>query len=82
MIKNEEDLVKYILSNINTSSSEIIQSIGDDCSVLKINQKKSYIITTDTSLLGPHFTKDYKPDEIGYKSLSKLFAYFVSEAKR
>ncbi|MBH44209.1 MAG: thiamine-phosphate kinase [Gammaproteobacteria bacterium] len=70
MIKNEEDLVKYILSNINTSSSEIIQSIGDDCSVLKINQKKSYIITTDTSLLGPHFTKDYKPDEIGYKSLS------------
>ncbi len=70
MIKNEQGLLKYILSNINTKSPDVLKSIGDDCAVLRINSTKSYVITTDTSLQGPHFTSDYKPNEIGYKSLS------------
>jgi len=70
MIKNEEDIIDYIKSNINTTSKNVVRSIGDDCAVIKISAQKYHVITTDTSLLGPHFTKDYTPYEIGYKSLA------------
>ena len=68
-ILNESDLINYIMSNVNTSSSNVIKSIGDDCAVVKFN-KEYLIVTTDTSLEGPHFTKDYSPEEIGYKALA------------
>jgi len=69
-IKNENDLLKYIQKTICTNSPNIIKSIGDDCAVLKINKSKCLVITTDTCLEGPHFTSDYSPNEIGYKSLA------------
>jgi thiamine-monophosphate kinase len=70
MIKNEENIIDYIKSNIKTKSKDVLKSIGDDCAVIKINKSKSFVVTTDTSLLGPHFSKDYLPYEIGYKSLA------------
>ena len=70
MIKNEENIIDYIKSNIKTKSKDVLKSIGDDCAVIKISESKSFVVTTDTSLLGPHFSKDYLPYEIGYKSLA------------
>ncbi len=70
MIKNESDILAYIQKNINTTSKNVIKSIGDDCAVIKLSTNKSLVITTDTSLLGPHFTKNYSPYEIGYKCLA------------
>ncbi len=70
MIKNETDLINYILKNINNVSPKIAKSIGDDCAVLKISKDHFLVFTTDTSLLGPHFTNDYSPKEIGYKCLA------------
>ena len=70
MIKNESDLLKYIKNNINTKSKNVIKSIGDDCAVIRILPRKYFVITTDTSLLGPHFTIDYKANDIGYKCLA------------
>jgi thiamine-monophosphate kinase len=70
MIKNEENIIDYIKSNIKTKSKDVLKSIGDDCAVIKISKSKSFVVTTDTSLLGPHFSKDYLPYEIGYKSLA------------
>lgn len=70
MIKNESDILDYIQAKINTKLPNIIKSIGDDCAVIRISNKQSFVITTDTSLEGPHFTKDYTAFEIGYKSLS------------
>ncbi len=70
MIKNEKHLLNFIKSNIKTTSKDIIRSIGDDCAVIRISSKKYFVITTDTSLLGPHFTSDYTPFEIGYKCLA------------
>jgi thiamine-monophosphate kinase len=70
MIKNEEGIIDYIKSNIKTTSGNVVKSIGDDCAVIKISPKKYFVITTDTSLMGPHFTKNYSPYEIGYKSLA------------
>lgn len=70
MIKNEADILNYIQSNIKTSSKSVTQSIGDDCAVIKTNPNSYFVITTDTSLLGPHFTADYTPYEIGYKCVA------------
>ena len=70
MIKNEENIIDYIKSSIKTESKDVLKSIGDDCAVIKINKSKSFVVTTDTSLLGPHFSNDYLPYEIGYKSLA------------
>ena len=70
MIKNEDNIIHYIQSNIKTTSKDVLKSIGDDCAVIKVNPFKSFVITTDTSLLGPHFTMDYSPYEIGYKCLA------------
>jgi len=70
MIKNEKQLLDFIRLNIKTKSKNIIKSIGDDCAVIRISSEKYFVITTDTSLLGPHFTSDYTPFEIGYKCLA------------
>ncbi len=67
-MKSEYDFVKY-LEKIKISHKNVVHGIGDDCAVLRFNNK-NYVVTTDTSLLGPHFTKDYTPEEIGHKSLA------------
>ena len=56
MIKDEDDLLKYIKKTIKTESNKIVKSIGDDCAVIKLSKQRYFVITTDTSLLGPHFT--------------------------
>ena len=38
--------------------------------LIKVNEGNHLVITTDTSLLGPHFTSDYTAYEIGYKCLA------------
>ena len=63
-------LLIILRSNIKTTSRDVVKSIGDDCAVIKVSPKKYFVITTDTSLMGPHFTKNYSPYEIGYKSLA------------
>ena len=68
-IKSEIDLINHIKKTINLESSNVVKSIGDDCAVFKPTNKH-LLITTDTSLEGPHFTNDYTPEEIGYKALA------------
>ena len=68
-IKNESDLIDHIIKKTQISSNDVIKSIGDDCAVVK-SGNKYLIMTTDTSLEGPHFTRDYTPEEIGYKALA------------
>ena len=68
-MKSELDFINF-LKKIKTFNKNIIKGIGDDCAIIKFNSKKNYVITSDTSLLGPHFTKDYSPEEIGHKVLA------------
>jgi len=68
-MNNEQDLVNF-LKKLKSYHKSIITGVGDDCSVIRFDSKKKYVFTTDTSLLGPHFTNDYSPEEIGYKSLA------------
>ena len=68
-MKSETDFVNF-LRKIKTFDKNIIKGIGDDCAIIRFNSKKNYVITSDTSLLGPHFTEDYTPEEIGHKVLA------------
>ena len=68
-MKSEQDFISF-LEKLKSYDKKIIKGIGDDCSIISFNNKKKYVFTTDTSLLGPHFSKDYTPEEIGYKCLA------------
>ena len=68
-MKSEQDFVTF-LEKLKSYDRNIIKGIGDDCSIIRFDKSKKYVFTTDTSLLGPHFTKDYTPEEIGYKCLA------------
>ena len=68
-MKSEQDFITF-LEKLKSYNRKIIKGIGDDCSILRFDKNKKYVFTTDTSLLGPHFTKDYTPEEIGYKCLA------------
>ena len=78
MIRNENDLLVFIKKNLKTESKNVVKSIGDDCAVIKSSKQKYFVITTDTSLLGPHFSKDYEPNEIAYKSLASNLSDIAS----
>jgi len=68
-MNSELDLINY-LKKLKTYDKKIFMGIGDDCSIIKFNSDKKYVFTTDTSLLGPHFSSDYSPEEIGHKTLA------------
>ncbi len=68
-MNSERDFINY-LRNITSSKRNILKGIGDDCAIIKFKSNKKYVFTTDTSLLGPHFTNDYTPSEIGFKTLA------------
>jgi len=78
MIRNENDLLVFIKKNLKTESKNVVKSIGDDCAVIKLSKQKYFVITTDTSLLGPHFSKDYEPNKIAYKSLASNLSDIAS----
>jgi len=78
MIRNENDLLVFIKKYLKTESKNVVKSIGDDCAVIKLSKQKYFVITTDTSLLGPHFSKDYEPSEIAYKSLASNLSDIAS----
>lgn len=69
-MNTEQDLIKYLKRFKIYNTRKIITGVGDDCAIIKFDSKKKYVFTTDTSLLGPHFSNDYSPEEIGYKTLA------------
>ncbi|MFH0974798.1 MAG: thiamine-phosphate kinase [Spirochaetota bacterium] len=73
-IKSEWELLKNIESLIDkkglVKSNDLLQSIGDDCAVFKINDNKLGLITTDISIEGVHFKRGLIPfNDIGYKAM-------------
>jgi len=50
---------------------ENLAGIGDDCSVIPVNDKEDWLITTDLLIEGVHFLKEaITPWQLGYKSLA------------
>lgn len=53
-------------------SSAVIAGIGDDCAVLRIPKNHEMLVTTDFSLEGVHFRREWHPPKIvGYRCLAR-----------
>lgn len=55
-----------------TSARNLIAGIGDDCAVLRIAPGRELLVTTDFSLEGIHFRRDWHPAEsVGHRCLAR-----------
>lgn len=53
----------------------VLKGIGDDAAVVKLNDKESLVISTDTLMEGVHFDRSYVPiKHLGYKSCMVNFS--------
>jgi thiamine-monophosphate kinase len=50
----------------------VVAGIGDDCAILRIPARRDFLVTTDFSLEGVHFRRQWhSPDSIGYRCLAR-----------
>jgi thiamine-monophosphate kinase len=67
----EKALIRRIRSQANTGSA-VVAGIGDDCSVLRLPKGHEVLITTDFSLEGVHFRREWHPPEsVGHRCLTR-----------
>lgn len=53
-------------------SNAILKGIGDDCAVLRLSAGRDCLITTDFTLEGIHFRRDWHPPEsVGHRCLAR-----------
>jgi len=45
--------------------------IGDDCAVITPPRNQDLLFTTDFTIEGVHFTRDWKPDAVGHKAVAR-----------
>ncbi len=68
----EKALVRKIRNTVERRGSALATGIGDDCSVLRVPAGHEALITTDFSLEGIHFRRDWHPPEsIGHRCLAR-----------
>lgn len=65
----EFDLIQRIRSRVMSEPSVVV-GIGDDGCVLSPSEGSELVITTDTLVLGQHFTSDWSANEIGYLAMA------------
>ncbi len=73
MPRPEKALIAEIRSRASSQRSRIIPvGIGDDCAVLRIPPNHDQLVTTDFSLEGIHFRRDWHPPEsVGHRCLAR-----------
>jgi thiamine-monophosphate kinase len=67
----EKTLIAHIRRQVKQGRG-IVTGIGDDCAVLRVPPDHEAIVTTDFSLEGVHFRRDWHPAEsIGHRCLAR-----------
>lgn len=68
----EQALIESIRRRIQQSSPTLRLGIGDDCAVLRPSQGEEIVVTTDFSLEGVHFRRDWhSPESVGHRCLAR-----------
>jgi len=68
----EKALIAQIRRLARLSQSAVSTGIGDDCAVLRFLPAQESLITTDFSLEGVHFRRDWHPPEsVGHRCLAR-----------
>jgi thiamine-monophosphate kinase len=69
---NEKLLIQRIRRASAARSERPGQGIGDDCAVLQLPRGHEALVTTDFSLEGVHFRRDWHPpDSVGHRCLAR-----------
>ena len=70
----EKALIRRIRQQVSTlpRSRGVITGIGDDCAVLRTSPVRDILVTTDFSLEGLHFRREWHPPEVvGHRCLAR-----------
>lgn len=71
-ISGEHALIESIRRRARSSSSALRIGIGDDCAVLRPKRGEEIVVTTDFSLEGVHFRRDWhSPESVGHRCLAR-----------
>jgi len=68
----ERQLISRIRRSSKDTSGEVVKGIGDDCAVLRIPRGHETVVTTDFSIEGVHFRREWHtPESIGHRCLAR-----------
>jgi len=68
---NEREIIKLLRSFAGPKNKELIRGIGDDCAVIRLDEKRMWLITMDTLVESVHFNPEWHPpDKLGRKVLA------------
>jgi thiamine-monophosphate kinase len=68
----EKALIARLRRQVKSGRGNILTGIGDDCAVLRLPPGHETLVTTDFSLEGVHFRRDWHPPEsIGHRCLAR-----------
>lgn len=72
MLLPERELIRRIRAAAATGGPALLRGIGDDCALLRPPRGHELLVTTDFSLEGVHFRRDWHPpDSVGHRCLAR-----------
>lgn len=66
----EFELIKKYFTEQAVQRKDVFLGIGDDCAVLTPAENQNIAVTTDTLIVGVHFSKTTPPRAIGHKAIA------------
>ncbi len=78
---NEFDLIERIRARVPSAESVPV-GIGDDAAVIRPSPGHELVVTTDSLVLGRHFTADWAADEVGHLALAVNLSDLAAMAAR
>ncbi len=70
MSLTEFELIKRYFDRAKPHRADLRLGIGDDGAILRVPDGMDLVVSMDTLVAGVHFSGDYPPADIGYKSLA------------